>query len=67
MFIELTDITDIKSIDDCYVNINHIVSFKDLDGMCTRIQFDGAYIIVSESYEKVKGLIKQEVAAERGY
>ena len=67
MFIELTDITDPKVTNDCYVNINHIISFKDLYGVSTIIQFDGAYLIVSESYEEVKSLIEHEVQAERGY
>ena len=66
MFIELTDIATPEGLGDCYVNINWIISFTAVEKGCTRVQFDGAYLIVSESYEQVKELIKNEVAAERG-
>ena len=67
MFIELTDIAAPEGLRDCYVNINWIISFTTVEKGYTRVQFDGAYLIVSETYDQVKELIKNEVAAERGY
>jgi len=64
MFIELT-----SRVGKITFNINHVSDFQGgvtNDG-CNLIMSDGNRVEVEESYEQVKELIKNEVAAERGY
>lgn len=61
MFIELT-VDGLK----VSVNLNQIVSFNKYNEK-TRFLIEGSEVVFDESYEQVKELIKQEVAAERGY
>lgn len=62
MFIELT-MPDNEKVN---VNINLVIHYKNNGGR-TLIQNENGSLEVIESYEQVKELIKNEVAAERGY
>ncbi len=64
MFIELTTIDRERTF-----NLNHVSDFSEntVDGGCSLIMSDGTRVKVKESYKMVKELIKNEVAAERGY
>jgi len=66
MFIELTDSITKKT---CLVNINHIITVSKGGAGAVISLSDSGYkpFFASESYEQVKKLIKNEVAAERGY
>lgn len=62
MFIELT----MRDNEKVNVNINLVIHYKNNGGR-TLIKNENGSLEVIESYEQVKELIKNEVAAERGY
>ena len=63
MFIELTSIFGHKRL---LINIKSIL-YTEETKHGTRIQYENGDEEVTESYDQVKELIKNEVAAERGY
>ncbi len=62
MFIELTNVSGVTFS----VNINNIIAVEQ-KGDQTSIELVDSFHSVEESYDQVKELIKNEVAAERGY
>ena len=64
MFIELTENSQKRS--KLSINLNHLQSFEG-NKHGTVLTMYGYGLPVLESYEQVKKLIENEVAAERGY
>jgi len=63
MFIELTSVSENKVL----INLRTVTAVTDHETY-TVIHYDGdEFEAVEEQYDKVKDLIKNEVAAERGF
>lgn len=63
MFIELTNINGRKD----FVNLSNVTNVSKSHDDKTIVNFRRDRIFFEDDYERVKDLIKHELAAERGY